>query len=143
MTRFSRLVALAGLALAACTPYQPPALLSATAGPAVQIADGRFTSEAFSLRVPPGWRVITPPAAAPPSVILAGEGCQLIMVGESALDNALPRECADVPLLRLSAQAAGDVPVEGVAAQTESQAFSITFRAVVRSVAAPAEAGAG
>ena len=143
MTQISRVLALAGLALAACAPYQPPALLSATAGPAVQIADGRFTSAAFSLRVPPGWRAITPPAGAPPSVILAGEGCQLILVGAGALDNALPQECADVPLLRLSAQAAGGLPVEGVADRALSQAFAVTFRAVARSVAAPAEEGAG
>lgn len=132
---------LAALALAACAPYQPPALLEATAGPAVQIAGGRFSSAAFSLRVPPGWRVVTPPAGAPPSVILAGEGCQLILVGEGALDNALPQECAEVPLLRLSAQAAGGLALAGVAAQAQAEGFSASFRAVAASVE-PAQ-GAG
>jgi hypothetical protein len=74
------------LLVAACVPLQTPPQVQQTPGPAVQITDRAFESEAFSLRYPVGWRVITSAAGDPPyAIFVAPDDAALIVIAtESA-----------------------------------------------------------
>lgn len=64
-----------------CVPARVPPHLSHTPGPSVIVTDGRYTSAAFGVMRPAGWRVITSPADTPPSVIfVAPDDRALVMV---------------------------------------------------------------
>jgi len=61
-------------------------VLNATAGAAVIVTRDRYTNDRFSVEYPSGWRVITSPTGAPPSVIFAAPGnCALIEVSSTPL----------------------------------------------------------
>ena len=73
------------LLFAACVPAEVPPVLSATAGSAVMVTGRSLRERSFSLTYPTGWRVITSPADAPPSVTLVAPGdCALIVVARRA-----------------------------------------------------------
>ena len=75
------------LLFSACIPAETPPNLNATPAPGVVITRSTYQSDAFSLEYPTGWRVITSPAGAPPSVILVAPGdCALIQVSSAPLD---------------------------------------------------------
>lgn len=78
---------------AACTPYQSPEFLQNTSGAPITLYDQTYTGEGFSISYPSGWRVITPPADAPESVVLAGENCQIIYVSTVAVEPPSSPEC--------------------------------------------------
>ncbi len=81
------------LIVSACAPASPPAQLAATPGAAVVITGDTYRSDSFSVSYPAGWRVITSPAGAPPSVTFAAPGdCPLIVVSSAPLDQ--PPACA-------------------------------------------------
>lgn len=70
------------LSLTACVPGTVPALLSATPGPPVIVADQVYRGVDFTVRYPAGWRVITSAAASPAAVIFAApENEALIYIG--------------------------------------------------------------
>lgn len=55
--------------LSACVPARVPDNLDDTPGPAVVVTDRLFENSIFTARYPPGWRIVTGEAGAPPSVI--------------------------------------------------------------------------
>ncbi len=75
----------------ACGPIVPatvPAQLSQTAGPPVVITERTYTSIAFELTYPDGWRVISSPANAAPWVVLTSpDGQAVITIGVDAADT--------------------------------------------------------
>lgn len=76
------------LLAAACIPAQPPPNLGATPGAAVVVTGDTYRSGAFSVRYPEGWRAITSPAGAPPSVTFAAPGnCPIIMVSSAPVEQ--------------------------------------------------------
>ncbi len=81
------------LLLAACAPFQSPGFLQNTPGAQVILYDHGYTGETFSVSYPPGWRVITPPAEAPESVVLAGEDCQIVHISTIRIEPSAPPEC--------------------------------------------------
>ena len=84
------------VALAACIPAKTPPQLGATAAAPVVVADDSYDAGAFRVRFPGGWRVITSPAGAPPSVIFAApDNCTLIAVSAEPMDAPRPANCAD------------------------------------------------
>lgn len=71
--------------MAACVPLNTAPQLAQTPGPAVQVTDRVFQSEAFSLRYPAGWRVVTSAAGdAPYAIFAAPDDAAVIIV---ALDS--------------------------------------------------------
>ena len=80
------------LLFAACVPAVTPPILSATPGEAVTVTDNTYANDRFSLTYPTGWRVITSPTDAPPSVTLVAPGdCALIIAAAAPVD---PPDCA-------------------------------------------------
>lgn len=124
------------LLLAGCTPYAAPAHLTHTPGPPVVIADGIFRTIRFSVTVPQGWRAVTSPASLPPSVVLAGGDCELIVVGEGDLEAALPLACDRQNQQTAETERLG-VPVRGTAPLADIDSFRGVFEAVAASVAEP------
>jgi hypothetical protein len=77
--------ALALLALAACIPPRLPPQLAATPGPPVIVADRVYVANLFSVQAPPGWTLITGPAASAPQVVfVAPDSRALIAFGVGA-----------------------------------------------------------
>jgi hypothetical protein len=84
------------LVLAACIPARTPPQLAATAASGIVISGDSYDAGAFRVRVPTGWRAITSPAGAAPSVIFASpDNCALIAVSAAPLDAPQPSACAD------------------------------------------------
>ena len=82
---------------AACTPASPPANLDATPGAAAVVTRDTYRNDLFSVEYPAGWRVITSPADAPPSVTFVAPGdCGLVIVSSAPLDSVpTSPACAD------------------------------------------------
>lgn len=98
------------LILAACSPPQTPEQLNFTPGAPITITDDLYVTSAFSVRYPPGWRVITPPAEAPPGAIFAApDNTALIVLSISPIGT--PPELANVPAERVAVE--GDEVVLG------------------------------
>lgn len=100
--------------LTACSPPQTPEQLSFTPGAPITITDDLYITSAFSVRYPPGWRVITPPAEAPPGAIFAApDNTALIVLSISPMGT--PPELANVPAERVTVEgdevALGDITV--------------------------------
>ena len=95
-----RFLLFAALVLAGCVQATTPPQLAYTPGVPVVIANGHYESAAFSVRVPDGWRVITPAADAPPSVIFVSPDDTALMLISSTPIGEPPRPNVenDVPL---------------------------------------------
>lgn len=87
------------LFFAACGPIVPatvPAQLSQTGGPPVIVTDKTYTSIAFQVNYPDGWRVISSPANAAPWVVLTSpDELAVIAIGVDAADTNVPPPGAD------------------------------------------------
>lgn len=91
------------LILAACSPPQTPEQLNFTPGAPITITDDLYVTGAFSVRYPPGWRVITTPAEAPPGAIFAApDNAALIVLSISPIGT--PPELANVPAERVAVE---------------------------------------
>ncbi len=108
----------------ACVPAVTPPLLGAPTGEAVMVTSDSYANGQFSLSYPTGWRVITSPVGAAPSVTLvAPDDCALIVVAaESVEAPAVPESCQDQDILsetrtvRLDSRSvtlAGSAPLSG------------------------------
>jgi hypothetical protein len=72
---------------AACIPADTAPNRSATPGAGAMITRDTYQNELFSVSYPAGWRVITSPASAPPSVTFVAPGdCALIVVSSAPID---------------------------------------------------------
>lgn len=91
-----RLAALIVMMVSGCVPAITPAPLAHTPGAPVVVTENRYNAGVFSAMYPDGWRVITSPAGAMPSVIFASpDGCALIVLGVEPVDVPAPSACAD------------------------------------------------
>ncbi len=87
------------LVLAACVPARTPPQLDATPGPSFTVTAETYTNIAFTVARPPGWRVISSGADAPPGVIfVAPDDTALIQLTTGPLDDTPPRPETDLPL---------------------------------------------
>jgi hypothetical protein len=125
--------------LAGCGAYSGPEFLAHTPGPAVVVADGLVRTDAFEAAHPQGWRVITGPAQFPLSIIMAGEGCQLIQLGVGDFVPEIPVECAgqDMETVRRDtdiALAGGPLSLVGSSPRAGADAFAAIFGMVADSV---------
>ncbi len=129
------------LVSAACVPAVTPPILSATPGEAVMVTGDTYANDRFSLTYPTGWRVITSPTDAPPSVTLVAPGdCALIIVAAAPVEPpAVPEACQqedilsetrDVTLGKLTISLAGSAPLSAWGD------FLVAFEHVAGSVAA-------
>jgi hypothetical protein len=76
------------LLFASCIPAAPLPNLSATPGAAAIITRDGYRNDLFSVEYPAGWRVITSPAGAPPSVTFVAPGdCGLVIVSSVPLES--------------------------------------------------------
>lgn len=90
----SKLMLFAALWLAACIPAQTPPQLAHTPGAPVVVAGSRVKTTAFAVDAPPGWRIITSPAALPPFIIFAApDGCALITLAAEPIEPPQPANC--------------------------------------------------
>lgn len=128
-------LAIPAVFLAACAPYQPPAFLQNTAGAPVILHDQTYTGEAFTLRYPVGWRVITPPAEAAESVVLAGENCQIVYVSTIPLQPPSPPECP-AELMRFEPLEQQGIYVYGGALAENWDTFAPVFSQITASLTA-------
>lgn len=71
LTRLVGAVALAAALLVGCVPARTPPQLDFTPGPPLRLDAARVYTPDFSAETPPGWRVITAPAARPGAVTFA------------------------------------------------------------------------
>lgn len=130
------------LALGACVPATTPPQLNQTPGVPVVVTDGRYTTEAFSVLRPDGWRVITSAADAPLGVILvAPDDSALIYISTDGVGDP-PRPDADVPLrdtVTEQQQGGTTLTVYGVAPADEWQAFMVTYTQVTESLSSTPE----
>ena len=93
------------LLVSACIPASPPANVSATPGESAVITGDSYRNDIFSLEYPTGWRVITSPAGAPPSVTLVAPGnCDLIIVASAAITESIRSPSCDQPDIKTTTQ---------------------------------------
>ena len=92
------------LLFSACIPASPPPNLSATPGAAVVVTRDHYQNDRSASTIPTGWRVITSPAGAPPSVTFVAPGdCALIIVSSAPLDQAPAAPACDQPDIQTDA----------------------------------------
>jgi hypothetical protein len=147
MPHAGKVIALTACLLVGCAPT--PAVSPSTLPPlpnafSIDAFSRTYTNEVFTVRYPAGWRVITPPAAARPSVTLAGTGCTTIAIAPDTAPAVIAPDCAaraDHALFIRTAQvSAGDAPSSQVIALTltaSTQAWhdaGMHFDAVLRSL---------
>ena len=93
------------LLFAACIPASPPANFSATPGAAALSRETATRMTVFSVTYPTGWRVITSPAGAPPSVTFVQPGdCGLIVVSSVSLEQAPTSPSCSEPNIKTTTQ---------------------------------------
>ena len=89
----------------ACIPASPPANVSATPGAAAIITEDTYQNDVFQVEYPKGWRVITSPAGAPPSVTFVAPGdCALIIVSSAPTDQSITSPSCDQSDLQTTKQ---------------------------------------
>ena len=91
------------LLLAACIPAATPANIAATPGEAAVITRDTYQNDVFRVVYPTGWRVITSPAGAPPSVTFVAPGnCALIIVASDSAPQSLTSPSCAQPDIKTS-----------------------------------------
>lgn len=126
------------LCFAACIPAQTPPILDATPAAGVSVTDGSYRSEAFSLRYPSGWRVITSQAGAPPSVTLVEPGdCALIVVSSTPIETPPTSSACAEPDIETISRMVGDIALAGSAPAAAWEVFLTVFEQVTASISAP------
>jgi hypothetical protein len=133
---------LIALLFAACIPAQTPAILDATPGAGAVVTDDTYRTDAFSLRYPSGWRVITSQAGVPPSVTFVAAGdCALILVSSVPIEQPPKSSTCTQPdvqtTTRTVALESGEIALAGSAPATEWEAFLVAFESVAASVSVP------
>lgn len=128
------------LGLGACIPAQTPPQLAATPGPAFTVTADRFTNAAFSVARPPGWRVISPGAAAAPGVIFVAPDDRALIFLTTDPQATPPQPPSDSPLR----EARATVPLPGATVYAsvagpvaDWAAFAPVWAEVVASVGPP------
>lgn len=123
---------------AACIPAQTPPILDATPAAGVSVTDDIYRSEAFSLRYPSGWRVITSQAGAPPSVTLVEPGnCALIVVSSTPIETPPTSSACAEPDIETISHMVGDITLAGSAPAAAWEPFLVTFEQVAASLSTP------
>lgn len=126
------------LCFAACIPAQTPPILNATPAAGVSVTDGSYRSEAFSLRYPSGWRVITSQAGAPPSVTLVAPGdCALIVVSSTPIEAPPTSSACAEPDIETISRTVGDISLAGSAPAAAWEPFLAAFEQVAASISTP------
>jgi hypothetical protein len=93
------------LLFAACIPATPPANISATPGEFAIITQDSYQNDVFRVLYPTGWRVITSPAGAPPSVTFVAPGnCDLIIVASDSAEQSLKSPSCNQPDIKTTTQ---------------------------------------
>jgi len=142
-----RLFAWAGLlalpcVLLACVPATTPPQLDYTPGPPVVIADDVFTTAAFTVTPPEGWRVITAAADAPPGAIFVSpDDTALIFVTAGPIGEP-PRPQVDAATLlrddvETVALANAEIRVYTVAPQPDWSDVQVAAQRVITSLQIP------
>ena len=89
------------LLFAACIPASPPTTSPRHTTQGRSSRRDTYRNDRFSLAYPTGWRVITSPAGAPPSVTFVAPGdCALIFVSSAPLDQPPTSPSCDQPDIR-------------------------------------------
>lgn len=126
------------LLFSACIPAQTPPILDATPAAGVSITADTYRSEAFSLRYPSGWRVITSQAGAPPSVTLVEPGnCVLIVVSSTPIETPPTSSACGEPDIETISRMVGDISLAGSAPAAEWESFLAAFEQVAASISTP------
>lgn len=118
---------LALLLFTSCIPASQAPPLSATPGAAAVVTRDSYRNDLFSVEYPQGWRVITSPAGAPPSVTFVAPGDCMLVIVSSASITRVPTAPAcestdfavdqrDVPLGDTTITVAGSAPAADRAA---------------------------
>lgn len=95
-----RCITLFVLLVSGCVPAITPPQLAHTPGAPVIVTANRYDAGAFSAVYPDGWRVITSPAGAAPSVIFASpDNCALIVLGVEPVDVPTLPACTDTDFM--------------------------------------------
>jgi len=119
-------------------PATPPAQLSHTPGPPVTIADGTYTSIAFTVDYPGGWRVVTSPAFSLPWTVFASPADDAVIVVAVDPDDTdvTPANAID-PITRLEDTITlpeNTITVALITSNTQIETFRPIFEAVVASM---------
>lgn len=130
-------VGIAGALLAAlvagCVPADTPPQLQFTPGAPFTIADGVYRSVAFAVAYPAGWRVITPPAENPRSVIFAAPGDDALIFVTADPDQPPPPLPASPAVMLTETHATGVIVSLVTHAEREAM-YEPVWRAVLASV---------
>ena len=124
------------LVFSACAPAaETPPNLAATPGEAVIVTRDTYANDRFSVSYPTGWRVITSPAGAPPSVTLVAPGnCQLIEIAAAPIDPAPTAPACDQPDIRPLTRTIGQISIAGSAPAAEWEGFASAFEHIAASL---------
>jgi hypothetical protein len=140
MKRLLRSLWLIALCFSACIPASPPRL-SATVGAAAVITRDSYRNDLFSVEYPAGWRVITSPTGAPPSVTFVAPGdCGLVIVSSVSLSSAPTSPACDAADFttdqRVISLGETTVTVAGSAPSADWQAFQTEMMRIAASLRA-------
>ena len=137
----SLMAALSGCA--AIAPAHPPPHLDYTPGPPIVITDQTYDAGPFSLRYPPGWRVITAAAFSTPWVVLTtpDETALIVLALDKQDTEVIPANTPEDERRRLDQvlTLGTDQPLYAVliAPQSEWERYLPIFDHVTASVTAP------
>jgi len=129
------------LLFAACIPASPPENINATPGESAVITGNSYQNDLFSLKYPEGWRVITSPAGAAPSVTFVAPGnCALIIVSSAKITESITSPSCDQPDIKTTTQdvtvGSQQIDIAGSAPSAEWDGFVRTLDSVAGSLKA-------
>ncbi|MBC7811200.1 MAG: hypothetical protein H7175_08640 [Burkholderiales bacterium] len=129
---------------AACVPATEPPQLVFTPGAPIVVTERLYDAGAFSIEYPDGWRVVTGPAEAPPSVVFVAPGdCALIVLSTVPIESppALAETCGETrgETRRLLAGEVDVYAAGNVAPIEEWESFVPIFEQMVESIRAANE----
>ena len=131
--------AILAVILSACgriAPATPPAQLDHTPGPPITIADGTYTSVAFTVDYPAGWTVISSPAFSEPwTAFTSPDDNAVIVVAVDPDDTDVSPASAQGEITRtVETVTLADDTITIVLVTGDSDTFQPIFAAVVASV---------
>jgi hypothetical protein len=132
-------------ACAALAPTNTPPHLDYTPGPPVVITDQTYDAGPFSLRYPPGWRVITAAAFSTPWVVLItpDETALIVLALDEQDTEVVPANTAASDLRRLDQvlplSTGQSLYAVLIAPQSEWQTFMPIFDRVTTSITTPSD----
>lgn len=126
------------LTFTACIPAATPEQLHFTPGAPIVVTPNTFATDAFSLRYPDGWRIVTGPAEAPQvATFVSPDNCAIILVAIGSTQPITSPDCPDTDFQSTSREitlGTLHITIAGSAPAAQWETFEHDFEQLASSV---------